>query len=393
MGRRVADRFVGMDRSATVALHDIVVGMRAAGLRVCDLGGGEPDFATPEHVTAAAQAALAEGFTHYTASRGLPELRAAIAGKLAADNGIVVDPATGVIVTPSAKHALFVAMMTVLDRGDELIVPSPGWVSYRHMARLAGARAVPLALSGADGFRISRPSLEAAVTRDTRAILVNSPNNPTGRALTPAEAADIAAFADAHDLVVITDEIYEKILFDGHQHLSLAAVAGCADRTLTVNGLSKSHAMTGWRLGYLAGPADLIAAALKVQEHTVSCAASFVQRGAVAALTGGSRCVAAMVEDYAARRELLVTALARMPGVRCARPEGTFYAFPDITGTGLGAGEFAEWLLRTAGVAVVPGTAFGPGGEGHVRLSFAAARPQIAEAMERMSAALTTEPR
>jgi aspartate aminotransferase len=384
---RVARRVAGIERSATVALLDIVQDLRAAGVSIVDLGGGEPDFATAEHIAAAAATALEEGFTHYTASRGLLELRVAIAEKLVKDNGISVDPATDVIVTPSAKHALFASLMAVLDPGDEVIVPTPSWVSYHSMAGLAGARAVPAEL---EGFRITRRALESAVTERTKAVLVNSPNNPTGRALDEAEVADLAAFAVEHDLVIVADEIYEKIIFDGREHLSVATAPGCAERTLTVNGFSKGYAMTGWRLGYVAGPADLIGAVLKVQEHTVSCASSFVQRGGVVALTGGQDVVVEMLDEYTDRRDLLVAGLNALPGITCAVPEGTFYAFPDIRGTGFGSADFAAWLLREAAVAVTPGTAFGSGGEGHVRMSFATSREVIDEALRRIATALDT---
>ncbi|KAA2266433.1 pyridoxal phosphate-dependent aminotransferase [Solihabitans fulvus] len=389
MKSRAAQRFAGLTRSATVAIHDLVQDLRAGGARILDLGGGQPDVATAGHIAAEAAAALEAGFTHYTGSRGLPELLTAIAAKLAKDNGIAVDPRTDVIVTPSAKHALFVSMMTILDPGDEILVPSPGWVSYTSIAHLVGARAVPVELSPTNGFRITRRLLDTCVTDRTRAILVNTPTNPTGNALRREEAEDIAAFAAEHDLFVVADEIYEKIIFAGRKHLSLAALPGCADRTLTVNGFSKSYAMTGWRLGYVAGPTDLIGEAVKVQEHTVSCAASFAQRGGIAALTGGQQFVLDMAQEYGRRRSRTVAALAAMPGVECADPDGTFYAFPDVRGAGFAdSAEFAKWLLRTAGVAVVAGTAFGPGGAGHVRISFAAAPAVLDEALDRMAAAL-----
>ncbi|WP_328620079.1 pyridoxal phosphate-dependent aminotransferase [Streptomyces sp. NBC_00354] len=388
MSPRIAQRLSQVERSATVAMLDTVHRLRATGVEVLDLGGGEPDFETPPHIGAAATRALQEGDTHYTPSRGLPELLRAIAAKLSAENRITVDPAAGVIVTPSAKHALFVALMTVLDPGDEVIVPTPAWVSYAAMAGLAGARAVSAELRAEDGFRITRRLLESCVTARTRAVLVTTPNNPTGRVLDLAEAADIVAFAVDHDLVVITDEIYEKIVYDGREHLSIASLPGAADRTLTVNGFSKGYAMTGWRLGYLAGPEALVTPALKVHEHTVSCASSFVQRGGIAALTGPQDGVHAMAKEYEARRDLVVGALNALPGVSCALPEGAFYAFADIRATGLTSAEFAQWLLAQTGVVVAPGTAFGAGGEGCVRLSFAASRSVLERAAERMASAL-----
>ncbi len=389
MKSRMATRFSHLERSATVALLDQVHALRAQGVAVLDLNGGEPDFATADHITAEAGAALREGFTHYTPSRGLLALREAISEKLAKDNGITADPATDIIVTPSAKHALFVSLLAVLDPGDELIVPTPSWVSYSSMAQLAGARAVPAELSADDGFRLTREILESRISPRSKAVLVNTPNNPTGRLLTREEARTVAEFAVAHDLFVIADEIYEKIRYDGAEHHSPAVLPGCAERTLTVNGFSKGYAMTGWRLGYVAGSADVISQVLKAQEHTVGCAGSFVQRGGVAALTGPQDTVAEMAAEYAVRRDLLVSGLDSLPGVRCPLPEGAFYAFADIRGTGFPtSADFASWALDAAGVALTPGSAFGPGGEGHVRLSFATSRQVIEEAVTRLSAAL-----
>ncbi|MFS0694275.1 pyridoxal phosphate-dependent aminotransferase [Streptomyces nitrosporeus] len=390
MKNRMATRFSKLERSATVALLDQVHALRAQGVKVLDLNGGEPDFATADHIAAEASAALGEGFTHYTPSRGLLPLREAVSEKLAKDNALVTDPATDVIITPSAKHALFISLLAVLDPDDELIIPTPSWVSYTSMAQLAGARPVPAELSADDGFRITRELLESRVSPRSKAVLVNTPNNPTGRVLSREEAQDIADFAVAHDLFIIADEIYEKIRYDGGEHLTLAGFPGCAERTLTVNGFSKGYAMTGWRLGYVAGSAEVIGQVLKAQEHTVGCAGSFVQRGGVAALTGRQDFVQDMVDEYAARRELIVAGLDSLPGVSCPPPEGAFYAFADIRRTGFATSTgFASWALREAGVALTPGSAFGPGGEGHVRLSFATSREVIEEAVARLSSALT----
>ncbi|MFJ4680834.1 pyridoxal phosphate-dependent aminotransferase [Kitasatospora sp. NPDC088783] len=387
--RSVARRFGRIEKSATFAVLELVQSLRAQGVKVLDLGGGEPDFDTPAHITAEGAGALAGGFTHYTASRGIPELLTAISRKLAEDNGVSVDPATEVIVTPSAKNALFTALTTLLDPGDELLVPTPGWVSYHSMAHLIGAVPVDVPLDGDDGFRITRELLESRITDRTKVILVNTPNNPTGRALDAAEAEAVAAVADEHDLFVVSDEIYEKIVYGGTKHVSPASLPAGAGRTLLVNGFSKAYAMTGWRLGYVAGPAPVISEMLKVQQHSVGCAGSFVQRGGLAALTGPQDAVQEMTDEYAARMELIVAGLDSLPGVSCPRPEGAFYAFPDIRGTGFASSaEFATWLLSEAGVAVMPGSAFGPGGEGHIRLSFATSREVITEAIDRMATAL-----
>jgi aspartate aminotransferase len=386
----VAERFTRIQKSATYAVLDQVRHLRAQGADILDLGGGEPDFGTPDHIAAQAIAAINEGFTHYTPSRGNPELLAAVSEKLAKDNGVLADPATEIIVTPSAKHALYSAVLTVLDPGDEIIVPTPSWVSYAAMAHLAGARPVFAELSAHNGFRLSRPALEAAVTGRTRAVLVNTPNNPTGRLLDADEVAALVEFARDHDLFIISDEIYEKINYSGRPHISPASFPEARCRTLTVNGFSKAYAMTGWRLGYIAGPAEVIGEVLKVQQHSVGCAGSFVQRGGLAALNGPQAPIEEMTAQYAARRDRIVAGLNRLPGVHCAAPDGALYVFPDIRGAARGGCEqFTSWLLTQAGVAVTPGSAFGPGLEGHIRLSFATSPQVIDEALHRMATALT----
>ncbi|MFF9143377.1 pyridoxal phosphate-dependent aminotransferase [Streptomyces sp. NPDC014861] len=393
MSTRPAPVAASIGRSPTVALLDEVQRRRALGLDVLNLSGGEPDFATPDHVVEPAVEALRDGFTHYTPSRGIPELREAIAAKLHTDNGIEADPGTDIIVTPSAKHGMFIALAGVIAPGDEVLVPSPAWVSYAPMITLLGGRAVDVPLDPRSGFTLTAEQLTEAVTPRTRAVLVNTPNNPTGRMLTADEADALARVADRHDLVVLADEIYEHIRYGGRTHRSLAARPDCRERTLTVNGFSKSYAMTGWRLGYVAGPTAVMREVVKVQEHTVGCASSFVQRGALAALGEASRpCVDDMVASYDARRRFLVGALNKIPGVTCDDPEGAFYALPDISGLGLGSGqECAAWLIEHAGVVVTPGSAFGPSAERHVRLSFAAPLDILTTAVERITAALRTE--
>ena len=302
-------------RSPTVALLDEVQRQKARGVNVLNLSGGEPDFTTPEHIIARATEAPHVEDPHYTPSRGLPELREAIAAKLLADNNISADPATDVIVTVSAKYAMFIALPGVIGPGDEVLLPSPTWVSYGPMISLLGGRAVEVPLDPRENFALDAARLEAAVTPRTRAILVNSPNNPTGRMLTPSEIDAIATVADRHDLTVLADEIYEYIRYGGRTHLSLAAWPGCQERTVTVNGFSKSYAMTGWRLGYVAGPAAVMGEVIKVQEHTVGCAASFVQRAALAAFAPESRAwLDEMAAGYDARRAFVVSALNEIPG-------------------------------------------------------------------------------
>ncbi len=393
MSSYTSSRLAELDRSPTVALLDEVQRLRKAGADVLNLSGGEPNFTTPSHIAAAAVRALSDGLTHYTPSSGLPELRVAIASKLLTENGIAICPDEGVIVTPSAKHALFLCMAAVLDAGDEVLLPSPHWVSYGPMASMLGAQPIDVPLSSTEGFALTADRLRAAITPRTRAIVLNTPNNPTGRVLSHEEAADVARVACEHDLVIITDEIYEHIRYGGRPHLSMAAQPGCADRTLTVNGFSKAYAMTGWRLGYVAGPAAMMRQLLKAQEHTVGCAASFAQWGGLAALTGPQRFRKEMRTSYDARRQLVVRALNEMPGIECPDPEGAFYVLPNVAGLGMSDGiELCSWLLRHAGVALTPGEAFGGSSTGYVRLSFAAAPEVLELAVNRIGNAVASLP-
>lgn len=363
--------------------------LKREGHVVYGLAGGDPDFATPPEVVEEACAAMRDGFTHYVSSRGIPELLNAIGEKLRIDNQIDVDPHQQVIVTPSAKHALFVALAAILDPSDEVIVPTPSWVSYDAMAGLLNATMKPLRLSAEDNFTLTRSALDRCLTPQTSAVLINTPNNPTGRALTDAEIDAVAAFVADNDLWLVCDEIYEKILYDGAFHISPGSRDVIADRTITVNGFSKTYAMTGWRLGYLAGPRGLISEAVKVQQHTVGCAASFSQRGAVAALTNAQASTDAMLAEFAARRTLIVDGLNSIEGIECRAPDGAFYVLPDIQKLPFDSSTaFSEWLLEHARVAVTPGHAFGPGAEKHVRLTFATSRETIAAALHSMETAI-----
>lgn len=374
-----------------MALADQARSLKESGRKVVNLAGGDPYFTTPGHIMDAARGALNEGFTHYTSSRGLPELRVAVADHLRHRFGVTRDPAHEIVITPSAKHAVFVSLMAVLDPGDEVLIPTPSWVSYGQMVRLAGAEPVSVPLRADDGFTLSRELLEAKLTRKTTAIVLNSPTNPTGRVLNASELRDVADFSAAHDLVIISDEIYEQIVFDENRHHSPSEYLECAERTLTVSGFSKSYAMTGWRLGYVSGPQSLMNAVLKVQEHSVGEAGSFIQRGGVAALTGDQSPVRRMVEQYNRHREWAHAALRQVPGVECALPEGAFYIFPDVSGLGFGDSySCAQWLIEEAGVVVTPGSAFGPGGEGHIRLSLAASTATLKAGVSQLCGALST---
>ncbi|MDQ3514698.1 MAG: pyridoxal phosphate-dependent aminotransferase [Chloroflexota bacterium] len=380
IARRVRD----LAPSPTLAVSDKARTMRAEGLDVIDLGGGDPDFITPQHVRDAATAAMNAGDTHYVASNGTPALRKAIAEKLQRDNDVAVDPVTEVIVTPGGKASLFQAMLALVEPGVEVLIPEPAWVSYVPMVEVAGGRPVGVPLDPDDGFRITAETLEAHVSADTRVLLVNSPNNPTGRVLDDGEMDAIAHVAQDHDLLVFSDEMYEKILYDGHQHRAIASLPGMAERTLTFNGLSKAYAMTGWRLGYVAGPAPYIKQIAKVHSHSVTCATSFAQAGGVAALTGPQGFIGDMVAAWDRRRRAVAEGVNAIRGLRCPLAEGAFYAFVDARELGMDSVALADRLLREAHVALVPGVAFGGAGEGHLRLSFATGDDLLAESVRRI---------
>jgi aspartate aminotransferase len=381
---KAAQRVVNLAGSATVSVMDKARRLRAEGRSVVDLSGGDPDFATAPNVTEAAIRSLNNGFTHYTPSRGIPELLKAIAKKLANENGASYDPAKEIIVMPGAKQALFVAAQALLDPGDEMILFTPAWVSYEPCASLAGATTVYVPMKLDTTAAQLRSGLEAAITSRTKLVILNTPNNPTGQVWNRGQLQVLADAAQAHDFIVLSDEIYEKLIYDGREHVSIASFPGMLERTLILNGLSKSHAMTGWRLGYITGPEPLITEMLKIHQHSSTCASSFVQEAAVAALNGPQDYTDSMIVRYKARRDRLAADLNTIPGIHCDVPEGAFYAFPNIAGTGLSSMEFTSRLLDAEAVAVTPGDAFGPGGEGYVRLSYANSDEMLQEGARRI---------
>jgi aspartate aminotransferase len=385
-GVRLATRTAEVRESGTVGLMDRARQLRAQGEDVVSLAGGEPDFDTPSEAVEEAVRALREGFTHYVSSRGIPELRRAIAEKLHRENGIVYDPDTEIVVTVGAKMALLSAILALVEPGEEVVCFGPAWVSYQPMVALAGGRLVAVPLRAEGGrFAFDEEEVRCAITPRTKALLVNTPHNPTGKVFTQGELTFLAGLARERDLVVIADEIYEHIVYDGRRHLSIASLEGMRERTVTVNGFSKAYAMTGWRLGYLAAPAVIASAALALTQQTTTCATSFAQRGAVAALSGGGAAVAAMVAEFGRRRQYLLERLRAIPGVQLVPPEGTFYAFPRLPG-GTPSAEVARRLLEERQVAVVPGSAFGEAGEGFVRLSFSCSLEELSRGLDRLEA-------
>jgi aspartate aminotransferase len=370
----------------TLAVSDKASALKAAGHDVIALAGGDPDFATPDFITAAAFAAIENGATHYPGpAKGIVPLLNAIAAKFEQDSGLSVNPKTDVVVTPGAKWAINLALAAVCNPGDEVIYLEPVWVSYPPMITLAGGIPVPVSLPSDDNFRVTADLLREKVTPRTKAIMVNSPSNPTGRVLTQEEVDAIVAVATEEDLYVIADEIYEQLIYDGRKHISLAGQPGMAERTMTINGLSKAYAMTGWRLGWLVGPTDILKLAARLNSQTVSSAANFTMHAAVAALTGPQECVAEMRDSYKARRDFMVPALNAIDGVECRSIEGAFYLFPRFPNSTKNSLELADALLEKVGIAATPGIAFGSSGEGHVRFSIATASSELERAVERLA--------
>ena len=381
--------------SPTLSIAASAKAMAAQGIDIIDFASGEPDWDTPESVKAAAEAAIRSGFTKYTASGGIEELKRAIAEKLAVEQGLRYDTSQ-ILVSCGAKHSLYNLAEALLEAGDEVIIPAPFWVSYQDQVLLNDATPVLLHTSEADGYAVSHTRLEACVTPRTKAVIVNSPGNPTGATYDRATLEGIADVALRHDLVIISDEIYEKILYDGARHCSIATLGpDVAARTVVVNGVSKAYAMTGWRIGYAAGPKDLITAMANIQSQSTSNPSSISQKAAVAALQGGGAFTQRMVVEFDRRRRLMVERLNKMPGVSCRMPSGAFYAFPNIAGVFTrrhqrgpitSAAELAAYLLTEARVAVVPGEPFGS--SSHLRLSYATGIEVIARGLDRMEAAL-----
>jgi aspartate aminotransferase len=382
-GRRIATRMSNLGTESAFAVSARARAMEAEGRSIIHLQIGEPDFDTPAHVREAAKRALDEGATHYAPFPGIPQLRQAIAADVARRKGVTADPSQ-VFVTVGGKGVMLYAILGLVDPGDEVIVPDPGYPIYESLTRFVGATPVPLPITMANDFRVDVDQLASLITPRTRVLFVNSPANPTGGVLTRGDLERIAALAVDHDLWVVTDEIYGRILYDGHEHVSLASLPGMAERTIILDGFSKTFAMTGWRLGYAVVPESLIPTYGQLVINTISCAPTFAQVGAVAALEGPQDDVEAMVVEFKARRDLIVAGLNDIPGIRCATPVGAFYAFPDVSGTGLTGAEMAERLLQEAGVCVLAGTAFGGVGVEHVRISYANSRENLTEALGRI---------
>jgi aspartate aminotransferase len=381
-----ASRVQELTPSRTLAIDARAKEMKAKGEDVVGFGAGEPDFDTPEHIKAAAMGSLDAGFTKYTPSAGIPELRTAISEKLKADNELDYKP-NQIIVGCGAKHACFNALMATIEPGNEVIIPSPYWVSYPEMVRLCGGIPVPVATSAENGYKITGDQFREAMTPLTKMIILNTPGNPTGSVYTENELAGIADVALDEEILILADEIYEKLVYDNAKHISIASMSrDVYNLTLTVNGFSKPYAMTGWRLGYVAAPEEIAEKIDSMQSHSTSNMTSFAQKGALAALKGPQECVEEMREEYDRRRKRVCELLDGIPSLSYVRPQGAFYVMVDISRTGHNSDRFAEDLLEKAKVAVVPGSAFG--NDQTVRISYATSLEAIEEGMRRLKAFL-----
>ncbi len=382
MEYRIAKFAASLSPSVTLAITAKAAQMKAEGEDVIGFGAGEPDFDTPQHIKDAAVQALAEGFTKYTPSSGTLELREAIAEKLYKDNGLEYKP-TQIIVSCGAKHSCYNAILATCQEGDEVLIPAPYWVSYPEMVKLAGAKPVILPTTPSTDYKLTPEQLREAITDQTRLLILNTPCNPTGVVYTPEELKAIGDVCVERGVLILSDEIYEKLLYDGAQHVSMASFSdehyAC---TIVVNGFSKAYAMTGWRLGYLAAPEPIAKAIAAIQSHTTSNPTSFAQKGGLAALKGPQDHLQAWLAEYDKRRRYALGRLQSFPGIQCTVPKGAFYLFPNIGALGLSSTEFCTRLLEEYRVAAVPGKAFGA--DDAIRISYATSMKNLERGLDRM---------
>jgi aspartate aminotransferase len=377
----LAERATILTPSLTLSIDSKAKAMKAEGIDVCGFGAGEPDFDTPEHIKAAAQGAIETGFTKYTPSSGIPELRQAISEKFKADNGLDYKPSQ-IIVSNGAKHSCYNAILATCQPGDEVIIPSPYWLSYPEMVRLAGADPVFVQTKEDNNWKMTADDFEAAMTPRTKMVILNSPGNPTGSVYTAEELQAIVDVAAGEDILILSDEIYEKLIYDGVKHVSVASLSPEAyNLTITVNGFSKAYAMTGWRLGYLGAPESIAKAVDAIQSHSTSNPCSFAQKGALAALKGDQTPVEDMRSEFDLRRNYMVQRLSSIERISVVAPQGAFYVLVNISQLGLSSSNFAERLLSKHHVAVVPGVAFG--NDGTVRFSYATSLDIIKKGLDR----------
>ncbi len=384
---KVSKRLQRISPSLTLAVTGKAKALKKQGVDILSFAAGEPDFDTPPHIREAAYRAIREGKTRYTPAKGMPELIEAVREKFRRDNGLEYGPEQ-IVVSCGAKYSLYNSWQAICEEGDEVIIPSPYWVTYPEQVKLAGGRPVILPSREEDGFQLDREKLKSLVTPRTRAILVSSPSNPSGAVYPRTDLEFIAELAEENDLYIISDEIYENLVYDGFRAESIASLSQEVQaRTIVINGVSKSYAMTGWRIGYLAAPSPVAKAIASFQSHTTSNPTTISQYAARAALSGDQACVEEMRKAFQERRDLMMEWIDRLPGVSCVCPAGAFYTFPNIAALGMGSTELAEDLLEKARIAVVPGVAFG--WDSHVRMSFADSLENLEKGMKRFQDYLT----
>ena len=376
----VADRMKALKPSGTLVMAEKAWEVTKSGRRVLHLEIGEPDFATPDYINEAAYGAIRNGFTHYTSSRGIPELREAIADDLKKME-VEADPNREIIVTSGSKHGIYCACLATLNPRDEVLVLSPTWPT--HFTCIEFAQAKPVEVPCGEAFRLNEEVLKESITADSRMILLCSPNNPTGGVLSEKDLKAISDIAEDHDLLILSDEIYNKIVYDGFNIRSMASFENVRDHVIVVNGFSKSYAMTGWRLGYVFAGKMIVDAVSKIIQTTTTCPASFVQKAGVTALRGPQDCVTEMVEKYDRRRKFIVERLTEIPRIHCQMPKGAFYVFPDFSFLRMPSMDISIKLLEKKGVCSTPGSVFGKYSEGRIRFSYANSTDIIAEAMEK----------
>lgn len=378
----LAKRITKIEPSVTLAISAQAKAMQLEGKDVCSFSAGEPDFDTPKHIKDAAKQALDLGKTKYGAAAGEPQLREAIANKLQRDNNLNYD-AANILVTNGGKHSLYNLMVALINPGDEVIIPAPFWLSYPEMVKLADGIPIIVPTDRSTDYKITPAALDAAITPKTKLFVLNSPSNPSGVVYTPAELQALAKVIVDRDIMVVSDEIYEKIIYDGVEQVSIGALGKeIFDRTIISNGFAKAYSMTGWRIGYLAAPLPLIKAASALQGHSTSNVCTFAQYGAIAALEGSQECVETMRQAFALRRQVILDRLQSIPGLSCAKPDGAFYVFINIASTNLNSLEFCKQLLDRQQVAAIPGLPFGA--DDHIRISYATDLDTIEKGLDRL---------
>lgn len=380
----IAERIDKIPFSGIRKVFEEVDHLESKGKDIINLGIGRPNFDTPDHIKAAAIQGLNDGEVHYTSNYGIPSLVSAIQTKLKQDNEVDVNK-DEIIVTVGANEAVFLAFMAVLNPGDEVLIPNPSWSHYFYCAELAEAKSVSYPILKENDFNIDIADIESRITSKTKMIVINTPHNPTGAMCDKETLQEIADLAKKHDLIVLSDEIYEKLIYGDSVHTSIASLPDMGERTFIVNGFSKAYSMTGWRVGYIAGPKAYIDAMVRVHQYTVTCATSFAQLGATAALTESQQCVEDMRAEFDQRRQLVVESINKMDQLKVIEPKGAFYAFVDISQLELTDTEAAHYYLHEAGVAMVPGSVFGEYGTGYLRVAFSNSYDNIKKAMERIS--------